>query len=336
MARAARKQPARTRAKPAKARKPRAKKASAKAAKPSARKTKRASSGKAQAHAREPRGPSSRSFWSGTLSFGLVSLPVELYPATRAQGTRTRLLAQDGTPLQQRWICPEEDRELSAEEIVRADEVEGHGFVPLSEEELETVEPRRTRDIELSSFVEMAEIEPVLFERSWVLTPGSPQTKPYRLLAEVLEQSGRAGIARFVLRRRERLVAIVAENGVLWGHSLRFAEELRDVSELDFEPPEPAEKAVESFAKAIRKLAAKSVDPALLADEDQAALEALVERKRARNEDVVEAPAGEEAATEEATDEPAAAPPDLFEEIRRRMRGEGGRPGARRKRRAKR
>lgn len=308
-------------------------KGTSRAAKASKRPRRSSSSGSRRAKREEepeaPARPLPRSFWSGTLSFGLVSLPVELYPATRTSGPRTRLLAPDGVPLQQRWVCPEEDRELRADEIVRADEVEGHGFITLSEAEIEGLEPRRTRDIELSAFVERDALEPILFERSWVLTPRSPQTKPYRLLAAVLEETGRAGIARFVLRRRERLVAITAEGGVLWGHSLRFAEEVRGIDALDFEPPKASPTAVRAFTSAIRALAADAVEPTLLADLDRAALEELVERKRARGEDLLDAPetapedaprAAEEADTAE-PEEPGS-PPDLFEEIRRRMRGE--------------
>jgi DNA end-binding protein Ku len=140
-----------------------------------------------------------RAIWTGTLSFGLVAVPVNLFPAVRPAGASLRLLAPDGTPVQRRWVCSEEDKDVPWDELVRGFEV-GKGYVVLTDEELESVAPRRSRDIDLRLFVPADELDPFLFERAYVLAPGGESVKPYRLIAEVMEREGKAGVATFVLR----------------------------------------------------------------------------------------------------------------------------------------
>src|SRR6056297_2196044 len=152
-----------------------------------------------------------RSFWSGTISFALVNVPVELFPANRRTGVSFRMLGPDGTPLQRRYYCPEHQTDVHPEHIMRGFPVDEEQYVIVRDEELEAIEPKKSREIDLRRFVGISEISPLFFHRTYYLTPRGDTNKAYRLLADVLERSGRAGIATFVMRDREYLIAIMAE-----------------------------------------------------------------------------------------------------------------------------
>jgi DNA end-binding protein Ku len=242
----------------------------------------------------------SRSFWSGTISFGLVSVPVNLFPANRSGGVSLRMLDEDGTPLARRYYDPETDREVPSDRLVRGYEIEKGEFVVVTDAELEALEPEKTREIDLRRFVERDAIPPILFERAYFLTPAGSSTKAYRLLAATMESTGRAGIATFVMRTKEYLVAIIAEGGILRAETLRFHDEVRPVEEIDLPgPPEIAAKRVKDVKKAVGKLTRKTLDESELEDDYARRLRALVEEKRKKGQDVVSvegetAPAGDE------------------------------------------
>jgi DNA end-binding protein Ku len=236
--------------------------------------------------------PIARAFWSGTITFGLVSIPVALFPANRTVRVSLRMLAEDGTPLARRYYDPDSGRALGPEEIVRGYEVNPDEFVVVDDDELEALAPERTRDIDLRRFVAAGEIDPLWFERAYFLAPAGNSNKAYRLLAETMEQTGRAGVATFVMRGKEYLVAILAEGGILRAETLRFAEEIRTADAVGLpEPARPKPGAVSDMRRAIRSLAADELDPAELEDRQAARLLELIEAKRKRGEDVIEAPA---------------------------------------------
>jgi DNA end-binding protein Ku len=231
----------------------------------------------------------SRSFWSGTISFGLVSVPVALVPANRSGGVSLRMVSPDGTPLTRRYFAPHDDRKLEWNEIVRGYEIEKDQFVVVEDEELERIAPERTRDIDLRVFVPASDIDPIHFERAYYLMPAGDSTKAYRLLARVMEESDRAGIATFVMRAKEYLVAILAENGVLRAETLRFAEEVRTPETVGLPEPSKADpKTVKSLEEMIRKLSRKSFDPKELVDESSERLRKMAEQKLKKGKDVVE------------------------------------------------
>lgn len=257
-----------------------------------------------------------RAFWSGTISFGLVSIPVDLFPANRTERVSLRMLAPDGTPLSRRYFCPEEDREVPYADIVRGYEVDGK-WVVLSDEELEAAEPRRSRDIDLRLFVDRAEIDPVYFERAYYLAPSDESTKAYRLLAETMERTGRAGIATFVMRTKEYVVAIVAENGLLRAETMRFADEVRSAEDVGLaDPAKPDAAAVKKMRAQISKLEKKDIARTELEDRNAERLLAVIERKRKKGTDVVETAAPEDRDQEEEEDVI-----DLMEVLKRRLGG---------------
>lgn len=253
-----------------------------------------------------------RTFWSGTITFGLVSIPVALMPANRTERVSLRMVTPEGTPLSRRYFAPEEGKPLEADQIVRGYEVEKDRFVVVEDDELERLAPERTRDIDLRVFVKAEEIDPMHFERAYFLTPAGGSTKAYRLLARVMEETGRAGIASFVMRGKEYLIAILAENGILRAETLRFADEVRTPAEVGLpEPATPDPAAVKEIAAEIAKRAEERLDPAELEDRSGERLRALAERKRAAGEDVHRP---EAAAREE---EPGVI--DLMEVLKRRL-----------------
>jgi len=244
--------------------------------------------------------PRARSFWSGTITFGLVSIPVDLYAASRAGRPGLRLLGPSGMPVERRYACSTEGVEVPFEHLVRGYEVARDEHVVVSDEELEALAPEMSRDIDLTRFVPVAEIDPMLFERAYFLAPSGATAKAYRLLADVMERQERAGIATFVMRGKQYLVAILAEGGILRAETLRFADEVRTAEDVGL--PEPAKVSAAEVKKLERTIAAhaeKALDPDELEDPWTEKLVALAEKKRKQGKDVIEVPAearGEEMA----------------------------------------
>lgn len=262
--------------------------------------------------------PIARGVWSGSISFGLVTIPVELYSATRHAGVSTRMLGPDGTPLVRQYV-DEDGRALGDAEIERGYEIAEGRFVMVGDDELEALAPRRSRDIELTRFVDRASIDPVYFVRPYFVVPGAGQTKAYRLLAETMEAGGRAAIANFVMRGKAWAIAIFADRGVLRAQTLRFADEIRSPARIGVPPSRKADAAlVAKMKRAIEKLKRDEVDERELRDEETARVEALVRRKLARGKDVVRV--SEDAVEEPAAEEAGGEVIDLFALIQKRLR----------------
>jgi DNA end-binding protein Ku len=261
--------------------------------------------------------PGPRPIWSGSLSFGLVSVPVELFSAQRGVGVPLRMLSPDGTPLVREYVCSKEEKPLARDEIVRGYAVGNDEFVVVTDEELAALAPRRSRDIELQHFVPRREIDPAWFIRTYYLVPTGEQTKAYRLLAEIMEQQDRAGIASFVMRERAYAIAIFADAGILRGATLRFADELRTAEAIGLPEPGKIDAArVRAIGKAVSALAARELSEDELRDEGSAQLLALARKKHDRGQDVVEV---KEDAEAETADEGGADVVDLMELLKQRL-----------------
>ena len=262
-----------------------------------------------------------RAFWSGTITFGLVSIPVNLFPGVRSQRAALRMLADDGTPLQRRFFCEKQKREVDGDEIVRGYEISKGKFVIVTDDELEALEPKKSRDIDLRRFVPADDIDPLFFERSYYLAPAGETTKAYRLLAETMEKTGRAGIATFVMRGKEYLVAIVAEDGLLRADTLRFADELRTPKAVGL-PAVPKVKPAEvtKLRKLIKSHSSAKLAESELEDGYSERIRKLAAKKERKHEDVYELP--EEVAEEAVGDAQVI---DLVEVLKRSLKsGEGG------------
>ncbi len=271
----------------------------------------------------ENRPTGARPVWSGTISFGLVAVPVNLFAAVRPADAALRMLAPSGEPLQRHYQCPEEGKDTPWEDLVRGFEIADGEFVPLTDDELDSIAPRKTRDIDLQRFVKVEELDPFLFERPYVLTPTGDSTKPYRLLADAMEREGRAGIATFVMRTKEYLVAIVAQRGILWAQTLRFAGEVRSPKDAGLpKVAKPAKQDVAAFVRTIESHTKKEITREQLVERRGEKLRALAEKKLKKGEDVVEPK------TPAPVEEPTEAP-DLFAQIRSSLRlvGADGKDG---------
>jgi DNA end-binding protein Ku len=236
---------------------------------------------------------STRPFWSGTITFGLVSIPVNLFPAKRSSRVSLRLLGPKGKPLNRRYYSEKTGRNLSDSEIVRGYQIEDGRYIVVTDEELDRVAPEKSRDIDLRRFVDAASIPPVYFERSYFLAPAGGSAKAYRLLAQTMEETGKAGIATFVMRGKEYLVAIFSEAGILRAETLRFLEEVRAPEEIGLPGKrKPVSREVRKFEKIIAGHSADKLPRNEMRDQAAGRLLKLIEKKRARDEDMVRAGRG--------------------------------------------
>jgi DNA end-binding protein Ku len=229
-----------------------------------------------------------RPFWSGTLTFGLVSVPVDLYPGNRTNRTPLRMLGPDGNPLSRRYYSQKTGSDLDADQMIRGFEIDNDKFVIVTDEELERLAPEQSRDIDLRSFVPLEAIAPIYFDRSYFLVPSSGSEKAYKLLAETMKKSDLAGIATFVMRGKEYLVAIFPENGILRAETMRFADEIRTPKDVGLaEKKKIAAAAVKKFETIIKKHSANQFNLKTLKDEKAEKLRKLVAKKRASKKNVV-------------------------------------------------
>lgn len=258
-----------------------------------------------------------RAFWSGTIAFGLVTVPVELLPAVRSsRRVSLRMLAPDGTPLSRRYWCPRDERLLDPAEIVRGYEVDDGEFVVVTDEELDALEPEKSREIDLRRFVPREQIDPIYFDRGYFLAPSGDSTKAYRLLARAMEDAGRAGVGTFVMRGKEYLAAILSEAGILRAETLRFAAEIRSPGDVGLpELPDADADRTDRLEAAIEELSADSLESAELGDPYTERVESLIAEKLAGGEDVVEIPEEDRRETSEVEIV------DLMEVLKRRLQG---------------
>jgi DNA end-binding protein Ku len=235
----------------------------------------------------EQSGP--RPFWSGTLTFGLVSVPVNLFPANRSNRVPLRMLSPDGEPLSRKYYSEKTARDLDPDEIVRGYEIDKGKYVVVTDEELDRLAPEKSRDIDLKTFVPEESIPPVHFDRGYFLAPAAGSEKAYKLLAETMEKNGKAGVATFVMRGKEYLVAIFAEHGILRAETMRFPDELRSPEDVGLPKKKPRVPAatVHKFEKLISGKAKKQLSPARLKDEQTEQLLKLVKKKSAQRKNVV-------------------------------------------------
>ncbi|MEU9163936.1 Ku protein [Streptomyces sp. NPDC048424] len=227
-----------------------------------------------------------RPVWTGVLSFGLVSVPIGVYTATDSHTLHFHQL-QRGTSdrIRNRRVNERTGKEVELDDIVKGYDA-GEEYVLVEPAELDDIAPGRSKTLEISGFVDLDEIDPIFFDRTYYVGPkGKEYTKVYALLEQALAQSNRAGVATFVMRAREYLVALKSENGILTLHTLHWADEIRDPRE---EVPDlPAASGAKSSAKEMRMaeqlIAALGThwDPEEFHDTYQEKVAALVEAKRA-------------------------------------------------------
>ena len=232
-----------------------------------------------------------RAIWSGSISFGLLNVPVKLYSAVSRKNVSFReLRASDSSRIRHKRVAEADGEEVPYEEIVKGYELAPEQYVILTKDELEEMNPKKTRAIEIEAFVDLGEIDPIFFDHPYYLGPDKGAEKAYALLTKAMEEQNKVAIARFVLRNKENLAAIRPMNGVLTMATMRFADEVvspDEISEVFGENGESPRKAEVDMAKQLIESLAQDFDASEYKDEYRDQLLALIERK-AKGEEIVE------------------------------------------------
>ena len=197
------------------------------------------------------------------------------------------MIGPDGEPLARKYYEEKSGKDLDADQMIRGYEVNKDKFVTVTDEELERLAPEKTRDIDLSRFVKEEAIPPVYFERGYYLAPAGSSEKAYRLLAEAMKERGVVGIATFVMRGKERVVAIISDRGILRAETMRFPDEIRSFKAVGLPEKKDVKAAtVKKFETLIKKKAKKTFTPGK--DEETAELLKLVKKRQSKPSNVVQ------------------------------------------------
>src|SRR3954453_13071117 len=174
-----------------------------------------------------------RSIWNGTITFGMVNVPVKLYTATESKSVHFHQVhGRDASPVENRRICSKEDKEVPYKQVVKGYEVSENRYVVLKPDEVKAAAGDRGKVVHLKEFVDVAEIDPIFYEKTYYIGSGD-EKDAYRLLHQALKKTGRAGIGRFTFHDREYLVAVRALDDVIALHTLRFHDEVLDPEDLE-------------------------------------------------------------------------------------------------------
>jgi DNA end-binding protein Ku len=251
-----------------------------------------------------------RAIWTGTISFGMVTIPVKLYSALNRKAVRFHQLSgKTGVRVAQKRVDSQTGEEVPYEAVVKGYEIAPERYVVIEPGELEALEPKKTKTIEIEDFVELSEIDPILYDHPYYLAPGPGGAKPYRLLLEAMSETGKVAIARVVIRSKEALVAIRPMGDVLAMATMIFADEVLPSERLE-EVSEAAEvkttKRELDMAKQLVASLAGEFEPEKYRDSYREQVLELIERKAQ----------GEEIAVAPAPAEPSAPAPDLMSALK--------------------
>lgn len=227
-----------------------------------------------------------RAIWTGSISFGLLNVPVRLYSAVSSRSIRFRELREkDGSRVRHKRVAEEDGEEVAYDEIVKGYEIAPDQYVVMTRDELEALDPKRTKTIEIEDFVDLDQIDPIYFNQPYYIGPAQGAERAYALLAQAMAEQRKVAIARFVMRNKESLAAIRAngDGEVLTLATMRFADEVVPTSDLEdvlgeSEDVEPKKREIE-MAKALIDSLATDFDPSSYRDEYREELMSLIERK---------------------------------------------------------
>jgi DNA end-binding protein Ku len=252
-----------------------------------------------------------QAIWSGTISFSLVAIPVQLVKAVEPGRVSFRMLhRKDYSPLARRLFCPEEEVLVPPGEIIRGYEIGPDKYILVTDEELESVSPERSRTIEIVEFIDLQEVDPVYYDHPYFLVPAKGGEKAYRLLEEAMRRTNKAGLAKFVLHEREYLVAVKSTGGALALITLHYHEEILPTADIS-----PKEENIDAGLKGRIKQSVETMmadfNPGKYVDRRRKRIMNLLEEK-AKAQAPVEAPEVEEAEGE--------GPADLIAALEESMR----------------
>jgi DNA end-binding protein Ku len=232
-----------------------------------------------------------RAIWTGSISFGLLNVPVKLYSAVaRKQVSFRELREKDGSRVRHKRVAEADGKEVAYEDIVKGYEISPEQYVTITRDELEALDPKKTRAIEIEDFVSLDEIDPIYFDHPYYLGPDKGAERAYALLVKAMEDERKVAIARFVLRNRESLAALRPMSGVLTLTTMRFADEVVSPEELGDVIPddvqEPKKRELDMAKQLVGQLESK-FEPDRYRDEYREELLSMIERK-AEGAEVVE------------------------------------------------
>src|SRR5262245_7779064 len=236
-----------------------------------------------------------RAIWSGAISFGLVNIPVKLYSAVSRKTVRFHQLDSEGHQrIQQKRVNPRTGEEVAYEKLVKGYEIGPDRYVVITPEELDSLEPEKSRSIDIGDFVQLEEIDPIFYDHPYYLVPGTGASKAYQLLLDAMQEAGKVAIARVVLRSKEHLVAIRPRDDVLTMETMLFADEVVSPDDLDDMPEDgkagKTTKRELDMAKQLIDSLSGEFEPGKYRDEYRDRVLDLIERKAQGEEIVIEAP----------------------------------------------
>src|SRR3954470_3578224 len=233
-----------------------------------------------------------RSLWNGTLTFGLVNVPVKVYTATESKSIHFHQVhLKDGARIEHRRICPKEGKEVPSDEIVKGYELSSGEYVELTKEEIAAAGGENAKLIDVEHFVAGEQIDPIFYEKTYYLGSGDDGEDAFRLLRKALEQSGKVAIGRWVFHDRARLGGGGAHGGVLAMDVLNFHDEVVEPADLDLPSPQknPSKRELEMAGKLVKSLQTK-FEPHKYKDTYRDAVLEVIERKRKGEEISIEEP----------------------------------------------
>ncbi len=221
-----------------------------------------------------------RPIWKGAISFGLVNIPVTLYPATRREELRFHFLRKsDMSPINNKRVAESDGKEVAWEDIVRGYQYEKGKFIVLNDDDFSRVDVEATQTVDIQEFVEVEDINPMFFSKPYYMEPGKGGDKAYTLLREVLRDTSKVGIAKVVIKTREHLAAVKAQGDVLVLELMHFAEEIIGSEELHVPGAAKLGKKEADMAKKLVESMTGKWDPAKYKDEYKEALMEVIEEK---------------------------------------------------------
>jgi DNA end-binding protein Ku len=256
-----------------------------------------------------------RAIWTGSISFGLVNVPVRMYSATEEKDLHFNYVHEpDGSRIGYQKFCKEEERPVPDEEIVKAFEIEKGEWVYMTDEDFEAAAPEAHRTIDIRDFVPYEDIDPIYFERTYLLGPQENGEKIYALLVRAMEDSGLAAIAKYVMRDKQHLGCLRVRDGVATLEKMFFADEIRPLDKIKPARVKVDERELEMAAKLIESYSG-SFEPEKYDDTYRDALCEVIRAKRKGKEPPRPAPSQER-------------PTDLMAALRASLEATGGRRGA--------
>lgn len=239
-----------------------------------------------------------RAIWKGAISFGLVNIPIALYPATRTEELKFRLLrASDHSPVSYKRVAEADGKEVPWDQIVKGYEYEKGKFVVLKDEDFQRVDIEATQTVDIASFVKLGEVNPIFFHKPYYMEPQKGGDKAYVLLREALRASAKIAIAKVVIKTRQHLAAVKPQEKGLMLELMHFATELLDVDEFKLPAAAPVGKKELQMAQALIDSMSEQWKPEEYSDDYRTALEKVIEEKVEKGDKPGLAPARKPKAT---------------------------------------